>query len=137
MATRTIAIGETSSYRYIGVKPPLEDVTAEHISRAATLPDWVELPDLEHVQRLHTPAPAHTEFGFEISFGLDHLGQDVVDTSTARVAQQIANLIRSIGDEVTVLEGVFPTDFQTPLFSEAYFDMRRVAEYYNPHGEQR
>lgn len=137
MTARTVAIGETSSYRYIGVKPPLDDTVAERICKAVILPDWVELPDLGYMQRTLTEAPDHTEFGFEVSFGLDYLGQDVVDASTTRVAQQIAHLIRSIGDEVTVLEGVFPTDFQTPLFSEEYFDMRRVAEYFHPHGEHR
>lgn len=136
MTARTVAIGETSSCRYIGVKPPLEDALAEHICKAAILPDWVELPDLSCMQRVRTQAPDHTEFGFEVSFGLDYLGQDIVDSSTARVAHQIAQIMRSLGDEVTVLEGVFPTDFQSPLFSEEYFDMRRVAEYFHPHGEQ-
>ena len=136
MANRTIAIGETSSCRYIGVKPPLDEVIAEQICTATILPDWVELPDLGYVQRTDSEAPDHTEFGFDAGFGLDYLGQDMVDTNTAHVAQQIAQLLRSLGDQVTVIEGVFPTDFQTPLFSDAFFDMRRVRAYFYPHGEQ-
>jgi len=126
MAARLIALGETSSSRYIGVKPPLDDVLAEHICSATILPDWVEIPDLSYSQVTHTEAPDHTEFGFDVSFGLDWLGQDEVNASAARVVQQIASLLRAAGDEVAVLEGVYPTDFQTPLFSEAYFDTRRI-----------
>lgn len=137
MASRTIAIGESSSSRYIGVKPPLDEAMAQRVCATVILPDWVELPDLGYAQRTDTDAPAHTEFGFDVSFGLDTLGPDTVDTSTVHVAQQVARLLRGMGDEVALLEGVYPTDFQTPLFGEAYFDMRRVHAYFDPQGEQR
>jgi hypothetical protein len=126
MTERTIGIGDTSSFRYIGIEPPLEDANVAQIMEQIVLPDWVEFKRISCVQQTDTDGPVYTEFGFEVGTALDSLGNETVDAGTVRVAEQIAELLLRNGDDVTILEGIFPTDFQTPIFGS---DWTEMAEY--------
>jgi hypothetical protein len=115
MAERTIGIGDTSSFRYIAIEPPLDDATTRSVKDQIILPDWAEWNFIYHQQVTDTDGPAHTEYGFEVGTAEDWLGRETVDEGTVRVAEQIARVLRAGGDEVAIIEGIYPTDFETPL----------------------
>ena len=126
MTERTIGIGDTSSFRYIGIEPPLEDTHVARIIEQIILPDWVDFRHIYCVQQTDTDGPIYTELGFDVGTALDLLGNETVNKGTARVAEQIAKLLRNGGDIVTVLDGVFPTDFQTPIFGSRWIEMGEI-----------
>ncbi|HSX44021.1 MAG TPA: hypothetical protein VLE69_01845 [Candidatus Saccharimonadales bacterium] len=130
MVERTIGIGDTSSFRYIAIEPPLDDTATQNIRNQIILPDWSVWDLIYYKQVTDTDGPAHTEYGFEVGSAEDWLGREVVDEGTVAVAEQIARLLRTNGDTVSIVEGIYPTDFQTPIFGSNWSDMREVAEYF-------
>ena len=123
MTERTIGLADTSSFRYIGVHPPLDDALMAEIAGELILPDWIEHNHVYISQHPETDGPAYTEFSFDVGSGIDYLGVDAVDANTAGVAQQLARLLQARGDTAIIIEGVFPTDSQTPIFGERWNEM--------------
>ena len=122
--------------RIIGVSPPLNEAVSAEVQERIILPDWVEFQDIYCVQQTNTDGPAYTEFGFDVGSGIDWIGVEIVDADAFRVAEQIARVLRSKGDDVTTLEGVFPTDFQTPIFGSRWNDMVDEAKFRKSPPEQ-
>ena len=130
MTERQVAIGETSSYRYIGIEPPLDEKQVSELVEKIILPDWVIFKWISLTQELRDDAPPHTELGFETGTAEDYLGLEVINEGASAVARQVARLLEAEGDDVTVIEHIVPTDFRTPLFGEDYHEMVESAEYY-------
>ncbi len=128
MTQRTIGIGETSSFRYIGIEPPLDKADSTQIAADIILPEWVVWKQVYHTHQTYTDGPTYTEFGFDVGDALDCIGEEIVNTDTVQVAEQIAALLRSRGDIVTVLNDVFATDFQTPIFGSRWYEMGEFTE---------
>jgi hypothetical protein len=124
MVNRTIAIGETSSFRYFGIEPPLDDGEIEQIITNTILPEWIIFDQFGCTQEPQGDGPAHTELGLEVGQALDSLGRETVDPATVKIAHQISTILQKNGDIVTVLDGILPTDWRTPLFGEWAKDTR-------------
>lgn len=132
MTERTVGIGETSSFRYFGVMPPLEDDAIQKIRDELKLPWWVggfQIIYVTHESR--DDCPPHTEFGIDVGDALDWQGRDVVDDGAVQVANSIADILRLNGDIVVVQEEVTTTDFQTPIFGESYNEQREIIQHFS------
>ena len=128
MTARRVAIGDTSSYRYIGIEPPVDDAQAASLIEEIVLPDWVVFRAISYTQELREDAPPHTELCFETGTPEEYLGHEVIDQGASAVARQVARLLEKEGDDITLIENIIPTDFKTPLFGEEYYQMVEVAE---------
>ncbi len=123
MAERTIGLGDTSSFRYIGIEPPLDVATTNEIVEQIVLPDWVDHNYVYRTQQGDSDGPAYTELGFDVGNALDWLGTESVNEGAIRVATQVANLLRVKGDSVAVIDGIYPIDCQAPIFSSGWAKM--------------
>ena len=115
MTERRIGIGETSSFRYIAVEPPISNSDADHILKDLRLPSWIFLGTGWTQNKLADDTP-YTEFWFDVGDGLDAFGEDVVDYRAVDLANQIGKHLEYHGSTVNILEGIVTTDFQTPIF---------------------
>ena len=115
MIERSIRIGETKAYRYIGVEPPIPDYRVAQIIRIIKLPGWVATgihfrQNHDHIDK----SPTYTEFWVDA----DHseYGDWTINTDTIGIAQLIATVLSYQGDPVEVDEHIIPANPQTPLF---------------------
>lgn len=113
---RTVAIGETGSFRYIGVKPSIDESISRQIFGELVIPFWLSPWNGHHDERVN--GQTHTEFSFDVGDAIDLLGDELVDEETLKIANQIVELLGSHGDEIQFLPEVLPIDFQTPMFGE-------------------
>lgn len=125
MVERTVGIGETSSCRYFGVRPPLEEEEIQKVKGGLELPWWVGSFELLGVtQEASDDCSSHTEFGVDVGTALDWLGEEVVDKGTVQIANSIADLLRQDGGTVLVQEEIVAIDYRTPIFGEEYNEQR-------------
>lgn len=118
MTQRTIAVGESESYRYFGIEPPLDAATAHEVEKCAQVPKWLGSRSLQYIQKTDGDGPDYTEFYLNVGDALDWRGRDMVNLSTMDIANLLAQLLRRRGDSVSVLPDIIPTDDATPLFGE-------------------
>jgi hypothetical protein len=115
---RRVAIGETSSFRYIGVEPPIDDSLANQIHGEIIVPQWLSWFHGVRQEEGVKDGATHTEFGFDVGDTLDTYGPEKVDAATLEITYQIAELLEKLGDEIAVLDEQVTIDFRTPLFGE-------------------
>lgn len=125
MIHREIALGETSSYRYFGVTPPVSDEKAMIMADILFfyLPRWAiytEDTTLYLNQLTSDTGTAFTEFGVEAGDAIDVLGEERVDADCVLIAHALAKILREGGDSVSVNENIAPIDYQSPLFGIRY-----------------
>jgi len=132
MTDRVIGIGETSSFRYFGVMPPIDEEAVQNVIEGVELPWWVGGHQLKYANQVaRDDCPAHTEFGIDVGDALDWRGREVVDEGAVQIAQAIANILASAGDTVAVYTEVVTTDFQTPIFGEGYEEQRSMIQHFS------
>lgn len=139
MAEREIRIGDTSSFRYIGIKPPISEITTSTIMKTIRLPLWI-------VTGMHdsytqdptgvTPENQYTEFGYDVGHIEDIFGRSHVNNVAIVLAYQIAKILERQGDTVKVNPDIVPTDFRTPIFSMEADRIRKVKHMITAHKEQ-
>ncbi len=115
MTERKIGIGETGSFRYIAVEPPLNDIDAAYILKGLRLPSWILL-GTGYTQNKPADELPYTEFWFDVGRGLDVFGKGVVDEAAVDIAGQIGQHLENNGNTVNMLDGIVITDSQTPIF---------------------
>ena len=125
-AQRRIAIGETSSFRYIGVEPPIDASLAQQIHREVIVPNWFSWYHGVR-EECGKDGIAYTDFGFDVGDALDCVGRAEVDEATLEIAYQIAELLEKLGEEITMLDEIVTIDFQTPLYGEESDSNRDIA----------
>jgi hypothetical protein len=113
---RRIGIGETSSFRYIGIIPSIDTDLSEQILSKIHIPHWLSrMTSLVSLQI--EDDKTHTEFGMDVGDALDILGSEKVDKETVVIATQIAEMLRANGDLVEILEQI-TIDYDHPMFGE-------------------
>ncbi len=135
MAERIIGIGETSSFRYFAIQPPLEDVEAKALIDTLQLPFRAYWP-MNFTQERRADSPDHTEFGIDVGAAIDWIGLEEVDGGAVEIAQQIASILAQQGDDVVVLEDIVSTSWEAPIFGQDADHQRELAEYFRSHPEQ-
>lgn len=129
MTEREIRIGDTSSFRYIGVQPPLSETAAGAVMKTLRLPDWM-------VAGMHdsytqdptgtTPESRYTEFGYDIGLAEETFGRPHVNRIAIVLACQVAKILERQGDSVHLDPDIVPTDFENPLFGEKADRVRKT-----------
>lgn len=111
---RHIAIGETSSYRYIGIAPPLPKETTYTVLQMlhSHMLAWGEVDRTQ----VDEDTPPYTELFANAGHMIDAIGSDAVDMHTLDAARAIMQLVESTGDSIVLLTPIITTDFQNPLF---------------------
>jgi hypothetical protein len=131
MTQRRIGIGETSSFRYIGVEPPIEDAQAEIILKAVKVPKWLIFGMHYHQdQERVDDSPSYTEFLLNVELYTDGRGNERVNRMTVDLAHQIAIVLEIQGDRVEVNDYIVPTDFKTPIFGSKTAQMHKTHEHF-------
>ena len=132
MSETVVGIGETSSFRYFGVMPPLDNEEAEALIQGLTLPLIVSF-DMGYTQHRRNDSPEHTEFWVGVGEGIDWLGVETVDEESVKLAEQIAKLLRQEGRVVEVLKDIVCTDWRTPIFGEDADEQGDLREHFREH----
>ncbi len=123
MAELEVGIGETSSYRYFGIKPPIDDQLVKTVTGRLELPYWVGDFQTVYVQTAtRDDCPDHTLLGVEAGTAIDVIGEDDVNEGTLNIANQIVRVLKLEGNQVTLHPEITTTDFQTPLFGDEYYE---------------
>ena len=131
MVQRRIGIGETSSFRYIGVEPPIGDAQAEMIIRAVKIPKWLIFGmRYQQNQEQVDDSPSFTEFWLNVEHSVDGRGNERVNRTTVDIAHQIAIVLELQGDRVEVIDHIIPTDFQTPIFGSEAAHMHQTHKHF-------
>ena len=129
MTEREIRIGDTESFRYIGVKPPLSELSAGAVMKIVGLPKWM-IAGIDDSYNQNptgaTPENLYTEFGYYIGAAEDLYGKSHVNNVAIVLACQVAKILEQQGDTVTLDTTIVPTDFQTPMFDERADRMREI-----------
>lgn len=119
MAHRKIGVGETSSFRYIGVEPPISNNSADKILKTVAMPEWIIWGMNYHTEAVEGNPP-YTEFGADVGDALDAVGREVVDEGAMKLARAIGIILEAEGDTIKLIEPIITTDFEHPIFgSEA------------------
>jgi hypothetical protein len=113
---RKVAIGETGSFRYVGVKPSVDESVSKQIVGELVIPRWLSPWNGHHDKCVN--GQTHTEFSIDVGDAIDLFGDEFVDGETLKIAKQIAELLRLQGDKIQFSQEVVPIDFQTPLFGK-------------------
>ena len=93
MPTQTrVAIGETSSFRYIGVEPPIDNSLAEQIHGEIVIPNWLSWFH-EVREKCGDDGISYTEFSFDVGDALDIRGRKEVEYATLEIAYQVTKLL--------------------------------------------
>lgn len=131
----TIGIGETSSFRYIGIKPPIDDVLACQIIGEIDIPTWLSYFYRVGVhEECGNDGVLYTEFSFDIGDAIDDRGREEVEEATLDIAYQIAELLEKLGHEIIMLDEEVTIDFQTPLFGEEADFNRELSRFFRLKG---
>ncbi len=59
---------------------------------------------------------AYTEFEIDISRSLGRYGRDKINRASTNIAQQIAHLLESQGNQTQVIDHILSSGFKIPLF---------------------
>lgn len=125
MAHRRIGVGETSSFRYIGVEPPISDASADRILKIVAMPKWMIWGMAYHTEGAED-SPPYTEFGADVGYALDTIGRVAVDEGAMKLAQAIAGILETEGDTVEIVEPMITTDFEHPIFGNQADQERQI-----------
>lgn len=115
MAHRKIAVGETSSHRYIGIEPPISDEIADRILKIVAMPEWI-IWGMDYHTETVGENPPYTEFGADVGDALDTIGRDAVNEGAMKLARAIGSILEAEGDSIEIKEPMITTDFDHPLF---------------------
>ena len=114
---RKIGVGETSSFRYIGIEPPISDERADRILKIIAMPHWM-IWGIDYHTEAVDGNPPYTEFGADVGDALDILGHKVVDEGAIELARSISKIIEAEGDTFKLVEPMITTDFAHPIFGQ-------------------
>lgn len=124
MAQHRIGIGDTSSFRYIAVEPPLSTDLVGRFLQTVELPKWIAASGISPSAELIDNAPEVTEFWYDVGDALDYLGENEIDDQIIKIAEKLAQIIEISGNSVELYGYAIPTDFQNPIFGSGYEMMR-------------
>jgi len=115
MRHRKIGVGETSSFRYIGVEPPISDEKADKILKIVAMPEWI-IWGMNYHTEVVGDNPSYTEFGADVGDALDTIGREMVDEGAMKLARAIGSILEAEGDTIEIVEPTITTDFEHPIF---------------------
>lgn len=107
MVARIISVGEAGSFRYIGIKPPIEQQHADMLIDTIELP-YTGLAGAFSRTVVNEQCEPFTEMGFEASFYLKHYGAEDVDQRIWNAAKEIGTILGQQGDEISYRDGITP-----------------------------
>ena len=126
MAIRYVGIGETSSCRYIGVEPPLDDAVTQRLLKVVAMPPWI-VESMGYTTHTVPETPPYTEFGMDAGAELDLRGREAVDAEVVELARVMGRVLAAEGDVIVIYEQMIPTDFEHPLFGPEADHTREAA----------
>jgi len=136
MAHRRIGVGETSSFRYIGIEPPISDARADRILKIIAMPEWMIWGMAYHIEAVGD-SPPYTEFGADVGNALDTIGREAVDERAMKLARAIGSILEAEGDTIEIVEPMITTDFEHPIFgSQADQERQMLAAIRSRHQAQ-
>ena len=118
MTHRKIGVGETSSFRYIGIEPPISSDRADRILKIAAVPTWI-IWGMDYHTEVVDDKPPYTEFGADVGDALDTIGRAAVDEGAMKLARAIGSILKAEGDTIEIMEPIITTDFEHPIFGAA------------------